>query len=43
MEMAPGRPLEELAPGELEALWEQAKRKLAQESAADAGTAEAQP
>jgi XTP/dITP diphosphohydrolase/ATP diphosphatase len=31
MEAAAGRPLEELKPEELEALWEQAKRELAGE------------
>jgi MazG family protein len=34
MELASSRPLEELAPDELEALWAQAKRKLATESEA---------
>lgn len=36
MELASDRPLEELAPPELEALWAQAKRKLAANSAAEA-------
>jgi nucleoside triphosphate diphosphatase len=36
MELAGRRPLEELAPAELEALWEQAKRRLAAEGAKDA-------
>jgi len=31
MELASERPLEELSAGELEALWAQAKRKLARE------------
>jgi XTP/dITP diphosphohydrolase/ATP diphosphatase len=37
MEMASVRPLEELAPDELEALWMEAKRKLAAEAVASAG------
>jgi len=37
MEMASARPLEELAPDELEALWTQAKRTLAAESPAPDG------
>jgi MazG family protein len=40
MELASERPLEELAPNELEALWAQAKRKLAAKAVADAGRAE---
>jgi XTP/dITP diphosphohydrolase/ATP diphosphatase len=36
MELASPRPLEELAPAELEALWESAKRKLADEPAQSA-------
>jgi XTP/dITP diphosphohydrolase/ATP diphosphatase len=44
MELASTRPLEELAPDELEALWAQAKRKLAAESAHQRGGAlETQP
>jgi MazG family protein len=38
MERTAERPLEELAPAELEALWEQAKRRLAGEGAKDAAT-----
>jgi XTP/dITP diphosphohydrolase/ATP diphosphatase len=34
MELAAPRPLEELSPHELEALWTQAKRKLAADAAA---------
>jgi XTP/dITP diphosphohydrolase/ATP diphosphatase len=41
MELASARPLEELSPDELEALWAQAKRKLAAEAAAS--QPEAQP
>jgi len=37
MELATVRPLEELAPEELEALWAQAKRKLAAETAEPSG------
>jgi MazG family protein len=36
MELAAERPLEQLAPAELEALWEQAKRRLAADGANDA-------
>jgi XTP/dITP diphosphohydrolase/ATP diphosphatase len=36
MELASSRPLEELSPNELEALWAEAKRKLADETAAGA-------
>jgi len=48
MELASDRPLEDLAPEELEALWEQAKRTLAAESAPGSASsadvrAEAQP
>jgi hypothetical protein len=39
METASDRPLEELAPEELEALWAQAKRKLAEKAAPAAETA----
>jgi MazG family protein len=44
MELASNRPLEELAPDELEALWAQAKRKLAADEAVAGGPIpEAQP
>ena len=43
MELAAPRPLEELAPAELETLWTQAKRKLAAKVAHGAEPAEAQP
>jgi MazG family protein len=39
MELAATRPLEELSPNELEALWNEAKRKLAAEAATDPGRA----
>jgi nucleoside triphosphate diphosphatase len=39
MELASERPLEQLAPAELEALWEQAKRRLAAEGAKETETA----
>jgi MazG family protein len=48
MELAAPRPLEDLSPAELEALWAQAKKKLATERTLDAGhsdstTAQAEP
>ena len=43
MERAAPRPLEELSPPELEALWEQAKRKLAADAAASQARKQAQP
>ena len=43
MERTATRPLEELSPAELEALWEQAKRKLAADAAASQAREQAQP
>jgi len=43
MEQAAPRPLEELSPNELEALWEQAKRKLAAEAAASKSAEQEKP
>jgi XTP/dITP diphosphohydrolase/ATP diphosphatase len=43
MEQAAARPLEELSPNELEALWEQAKRKLAAEAAASQSAEQEKP
>ena len=43
MEQAAARPLEELSPNELEALWEQAKRKLAAEAAASKSAEQEKP
>jgi nucleoside triphosphate diphosphatase len=43
MELAAPRPLEELSPDELEALWAQAKRKLADNAAASKAQEQAQP
>ena len=42
MELASPRPLEELAPSELEALWTEAKRKLAAEAASSRAAKQAQ-
>ncbi|MGH9563084.1 MAG: hypothetical protein ACRD3S_16650 [Terracidiphilus sp.] len=42
MELASPRPLEELSPNELEALWAQAKRKLAAETASSQTPKQAQ-
>jgi uncharacterized protein YabN with tetrapyrrole methylase and pyrophosphatase domain len=39
MELASTRPLEELSPGQLEALWAQAKQKLAQGTGEESGLA----
>jgi XTP/dITP diphosphohydrolase/ATP diphosphatase len=43
MELATQRPLEELSPNELEALWVQAKRKLAADAAASKPAEQAKP
>jgi XTP/dITP diphosphohydrolase/ATP diphosphatase len=43
MELASPKPLEDLSPDELEALWAQAKRKLAAETAASESKEQAQP
>ncbi|MGB0066152.1 MAG: nucleoside triphosphate pyrophosphohydrolase [Terracidiphilus sp.] len=43
MELASPRPLEELSPNELEALWTQAKRKLAAEGASPQAAKQARP
>jgi XTP/dITP diphosphohydrolase/ATP diphosphatase len=43
MELAAPRPLEELSPNELEALWAQAKRKLAAEAAASQSAEQEKP
>jgi len=43
MELASPRPLEELSPNELEALWTQAKRKLAADAAASKPQEQAKP
>jgi uncharacterized protein YabN with tetrapyrrole methylase and pyrophosphatase domain len=43
MELASPRPLEELAPNELEALWAEAKRKLAGVGAAPQPAKQEQP
>lgn len=43
MELASSRPLEELSPNELEALWVEAKRKLAAEAAASQPARQAEP
>jgi len=43
MELASARPLEELLPDELEALWAQAKRKLADDEARSAASPQSQP
>jgi XTP/dITP diphosphohydrolase/ATP diphosphatase len=43
MELAAPRPLEELSPNELEALWAHAKRKLAADAAASKSSGQAKP
>ena len=43
MELASPRPIEELSPNELEALWTQAKRKLAADAAASKPQEQAKP
>ena len=43
MELASPRPLEELAPNELEALWAEAKRKLATNGVASQPAKQEQP
>jgi XTP/dITP diphosphohydrolase/ATP diphosphatase len=43
MELAAPRPLEELSPSELEALWAQAKRKLAADATASKPQDQAEP
>jgi hypothetical protein len=43
MELATPRPLEDLSPNELEALWAQAKRKLAADAAASNSLEQAKP